>query len=87
MCIRIMYHGYMRKTQVEIDDEALAAAQRELGTTTMKDTINEALRLVATRQTRARALLGEYDNEQYPWVHLGIGSDIGDPEIMRQARR
>lgn len=77
----------MRRTQIEIDDEVLAAAQRELGTTTMKDTINEALRLVATRQARARALLGEYDTEQYPWVHLGIGSDIGDPEIMRRARR
>lgn len=82
-----MYDRYMRRTQVEVDDEVLAAAQRELGTATMKDTINEALRLAATRQDRARALLGEYDTEQYPWAHLGIGSDITDPEIMKQARR
>jgi Arc/MetJ family transcription regulator len=32
------------KHLVDIDDDALAAAQAELGTASMKDTVNEALR-------------------------------------------
>jgi Arc/MetJ family transcription regulator len=34
----------MAKHLVDIDESALAAAQAELGTPTMKDTVNEALR-------------------------------------------
>jgi Arc/MetJ family transcription regulator len=41
------------RTVVEIDDEALAAAAAELGTTTKNDTINTALRLIASRRDRA----------------------------------
>jgi Arc/MetJ family transcription regulator len=41
------------RTVVEIDDEALAAASAELGTTTKKDTINTSLRLIASRRERA----------------------------------
>jgi Arc/MetJ family transcription regulator len=41
------------RTVVEIDDEALAGAAAELGTTTKKETINTALRLVASRRERA----------------------------------
>jgi Arc/MetJ family transcription regulator len=41
------------RTMVEIDDEALAGAAAELGTTTKKDTINTALRLIASRRERA----------------------------------
>ena len=48
----------MAKRLVDIDEKALAAARAELGTKTLKDTVNEALRRVApTRQRRvARAL-------------------------------
>jgi Arc/MetJ family transcription regulator len=51
----------MTKTPVEIDDDALAAAARVLGTTTKKDTVNAALREVSQRLLRLRALeqLGE----------------------------
>lgn len=41
------------RTVVDIDDEALAAAAAELGTTTKRDTINNALRFVAKRRERA----------------------------------
>jgi Arc/MetJ family transcription regulator len=34
----------MTKRHVDIDDAALRAAQRRLGTTTIKDTVNRALR-------------------------------------------
>ena len=34
----------MAKRLIDIDEEALAAAQAALGTATMKDTVNEALR-------------------------------------------
>jgi Arc/MetJ family transcription regulator len=35
------------KHLVDIDDQTLGAARAELGTTTLKDTVNEALRLAA----------------------------------------
>ena len=48
----------MAKRLVDIDEQALAAARAELGTKTLKDTVNEALRRAApARQRRvARAL-------------------------------
>lgn len=41
------------RTVVEIDDDALAAAAAELGTGTRSETINTALRLIASRRDRA----------------------------------
>ncbi len=43
---------------MDIDEDRLGAARAELGTTTLKDTVNEALRLAAsTRDSRvARSL-------------------------------
>ena len=58
----------MAKRLVDIDEKALAAARAELGTGTLKDTVNEALRHAApTRDRRvakaldtlARARLGD----------------------------
>jgi Arc/MetJ family transcription regulator len=46
----------MTKVLVDIDDEALAEASALLGTKTKKDTINVALREIAQRLRRARAL-------------------------------
>ena len=40
----------MTKHLVDIDDEALAAARAELGTRTIKDTVNEALRRASGRR-------------------------------------
>jgi Arc/MetJ family transcription regulator len=67
------------RTIIDIDDQLLEAAQTELGTATKKDTVNEALRYVAQRRARARAVLDD------PFF-LG-GSDLADPEVMRGARR
>lgn len=43
----------MSKHLVDLDEQALSAARAELGTTTIKDTVNEALRLT-TEQRHAR---------------------------------
>ncbi|MET9804346.1 type II toxin-antitoxin system VapB family antitoxin [Streptomyces sp. NPDC006368] len=46
----------MSRTVVDLDDEALAEAAKELGTTTKRDTINTALREVTARYRRLRSL-------------------------------
>ncbi len=43
------------KTMIDIDDEALELAARELGTTTKKDTVNAALAFVAGRRDTAKS--------------------------------
>ena len=68
------------KTMIDLNDEALEQAARELGTTTKKDTVNAALQFVASRRRRIEQLLDD------PYA-LGVGPDIADAEIMRQARR
>lgn len=68
------------KTMIDIDEEALAAAAEALGTKTKKATVNAALRLAGVRQLRLAELMSDVRN-------LGVGSDIGDPEIMAGARR
>lgn len=76
------------KTLIDIDEEALAAATAELGTTSKKDTVNEALRIIARRQQRVRRMLGEAaETQNNPYACLGVGVDITDPEIMKDARR
>ncbi len=67
------------RTIIDIDDALLDAAQSELGTATKKDTVNEALRYVAERNARSRAILDD------PFF-LG-GSDLTDAEVMARARR
>lgn len=48
----------MSKHLVDIDDDALAAARAELGTRTIKETVNEALRrAVGKRDVRVRRAL------------------------------
>jgi Arc/MetJ family transcription regulator len=68
------------KTMIDLNDEALVLASKELGTTTKKDTVNAALEFVARRRRRVDALLDD------PRA-FGVGSDIADQEVMRQARR
>jgi Arc/MetJ family transcription regulator len=68
------------KVMIDLNDEVLALAARELGTSTAKDTVNAALEFVADRRRRIERILAD------PYV-LGIGSDITDPEVMRTARR
>lgn len=80
MRVLLMHKLVYMKTMIDIDDEALAAAARALGTSTKKDTVNAALRLAGERQRRIDALLGDVRN-------FGVGSDIGNKEIMAGARR
>jgi Arc/MetJ family transcription regulator len=68
------------KTLIDLDDEALALAAKELGTTTKKDTVNAALAFVASRRRRVELLLEDP-------CGLGVGPDIGDADVMRTARR
>ncbi len=63
----------MTKHLVDIDDAMLAAARAELGTTTLKETVNQSLRLAAAtrdrRVTRALDTLaqGEFDDREAAW--------------------
>ena len=41
----------MAKHLVDLDEQALRAARAELGTTTIKETVNEALRRATTHRT------------------------------------
>lgn len=68
------------KTMIDLDDEALSLAARELATVTKKDTVNAALRFVAERRQRIDQVLTD------PYG-FGVGPDIADPEVMEQARR
>lgn len=42
---------HMTRTTVDVDDRALEAARRELGTTGLSETVNAALRDAARRRT------------------------------------
>jgi Arc/MetJ family transcription regulator len=68
------------KTMIDLNDEALELAAKELGTVTKKDTVNAALEFVANRRRRIEQLLDD------PYA-FGVGPDITDPDIMRTARR
>ena len=63
----------MTKHLVDLDDDALNAARAELGTATIKDTVNEALRLAAqeraARVTSALAALAaaSFDDRDQAW--------------------
>jgi Arc/MetJ family transcription regulator len=57
----------MSKHLVDIDEAALAAAQAELGTGSMKETVNEALkRAGAGRDSRVRQALDRLGRRQLP---------------------
>ena len=47
-----VYTGSMAKHLIDLDEEALRAARTELGTGTIKDTVNEALRRATSRRER-----------------------------------
>jgi len=64
------------KTLIDVDEETLAAAQEALGTETKKDTVNAALRAVASLAARRRDL--------QRFVSGGL-PDLEDAEVMRAA--
>lgn len=68
----------MSRTTIDIDDDHLAAAARELGTSSKVDTVNEALRFVAQRRRRAAVF-----DDPLVW-----GSpDLANEEVRAEARR
>ena len=57
----------MGKHLVDLDEEALAAARAEMGTTSMKDTVNEALRRAsAQRSTKVQKALDRLAQHRLP---------------------
>lgn len=55
---RLVYTDLMAKHLIDLDEPALAQARVELGTTTIKDTVNEALRRASIeRDARVRVML------------------------------
>jgi|Tabmets5t2r1_1033131.scaffolds.fasta_scaffold13902_4 Arc/MetJ family transcription regulator len=67
-----------RRTLVEIDPELLDAAKSSLGTTTIKDTVDRALREVVRQQVTREHLRD---------MHTLDGLDLDDPEVMALAWR
>lgn len=63
------------RTVIDVDNEALTEAARELGTTTKVATVNEALKLAAARR-RTKA-----------YLDLLAELDLADDEGRRQAWR
>jgi Arc/MetJ family transcription regulator len=67
----------MTVTQIDLDDDELEQAMRNLGTATKKDTVNTALREVNARRRRLAALermseryeRGEFDAAVAAWEH------------------
>ncbi|BBY53927.1 DUF2191 domain-containing protein [Mycobacterium koreense] len=59
----------MTKRLIELDDELLETARRELGTDTIADTVRTALREAAARGARAR---------QIDWLAGGGLADMAD---------
>lgn len=73
----LCYSFRMRRTSLEIDEERLARAQRALGTTGIKDTIDRALDEVHRAELRRR--LAER-------IRSGKGIDRGE-ELLEASRR
>lgn len=61
----------MTKRLIDIDDELLAAARAELGTTGIADTVRTALTLAAQRSARAREIA---------WLTDGGMAALADPD-------
>jgi Arc/MetJ family transcription regulator len=67
----VVYTDHMAKHLVDIDDDALSAARAQLGTETIKETVNQALRRAGQARSKAvtvsldrlaRADLGQRDD-------------------------
>jgi Arc/MetJ family transcription regulator len=57
-CQPLIYTSVMAKHLIDVDESVLGAARAELGTRTIKDTVNEALRRATSgRERRVAAAL------------------------------
>ncbi len=78
------------RTVIDVDDELVERAAKELGTKTKKDTVNEALRLAAERQSRVADIFASDETGRLPddaLLSLGIGEDADNPQVMNGAGR
>ncbi|MEV4110849.1 type II toxin-antitoxin system VapB family antitoxin [Nonomuraea sp. NPDC049695] len=64
------------RTVIDIDKDLLEVAQHELGTSTMKETVNAALQEVAQRAKL---------REAFEYWRTRDNTDLLDPEIMKHA--
>jgi Arc/MetJ family transcription regulator len=66
------------KTTIAVDRQAAKAAQQELGTSTLVDTVNAALREIAARGARRRFV---------ERLSMRDGLELHDDDVMRSAWR
>jgi Arc/MetJ family transcription regulator len=67
------------KTLIDIDEEALAAAMAEYGTTTKVETVNRALREVASRRQEA--------TERFMRFALQVSDQLAECDVRTEAWR
>jgi Arc/MetJ family transcription regulator len=67
------------KRLVDIDDDLLEQARLQLGTTTLKDTVNSALR-ETVKAARRRAITRDDLR-----IFADAARDLGDPQVMAKA--
>jgi Arc/MetJ family transcription regulator len=68
----------MTKRLIDLDDDLLAAAQRELNTTGVSDTVRSALQQAAAKSARTR---------QIEWLEQGGLERMADPDERGQVWR
>ena len=68
----------MTKRLIDLDDDLLAAAQRELKTAGVSDTVRMALQQAAATSARTR---------QVAWLQSGALEDMATPEARRNVWR
>jgi Arc/MetJ family transcription regulator len=68
----------VRKTSVEISEELLAAVQKELATSTIKETIEQAF---------LEVLRGKARREEVAALTAMDGMDLANPQVMAGAWR
>lgn len=68
------YTSAMRRTTLDIDEDMLAKAREILGTSGIKDTVDEALREIVRIEAGKRLIKWLKENE-----------DLHNPEIMERA--
>ncbi len=73
-----VYSRCVTKRLIDVDDALLQTAREALGSSTMKDTVNEALRAVSDL-ARRREHVGRFHTDGLP--------DLRDPQVMDAAWR
>ncbi len=72
----------VRRTTIELDEELLAQAQRILGQSTMRSTVEEALRRVIDDAAREHAERVERQREYFSHPPAGLDLEVMATEDM-----